>query len=114
MGAWCFLVDGHMVCGALDDGLMVRVPPEAGAALLGRADVTPLRQGKRTMRGFVRVAAAGARTAPALERWLALALAYTRTLPRKGERADKTQASDGKSGARPSARRGSSVRPAHR
>jgi hypothetical protein len=86
MGAWCFLVDGHMVCGALDDGLMVRVSPDAAEALLGREHVTSMRQGKRTMRGFVRVATAGVRTAPAFERWLAPALAYTRTLPRKGGR----------------------------
>lgn len=87
MGGTCFLMNGHMVCGA-DRGpsgfgrFMFRVGKANDAAALARPGASPVEMGGRRMGGFIFVAAeaAGADTLP---EWVALARSYVETLPPK-------------------------------
>jgi hypothetical protein len=70
MGRLAFMVGGSMCCSVGEEGLLVRVTPAEREALLAKPNVTPMKLGLRTMRGFVRVTPAGLRTRAALARWI--------------------------------------------
>jgi TfoX/Sxy family transcriptional regulator of competence genes len=70
MGGLAFMVDGALCCSVGRDGLLVRVDAAEREELLGSGVVSPMKLGGRTMKGFVRVAPEGVRTAAALAKWL--------------------------------------------
>jgi TfoX/Sxy family transcriptional regulator of competence genes len=70
MGTLAFLVQGALCCSVGRDGLLVRVRADERAALLTESNVSPMKLGARTMKGFIRVAPAGLRTRANLTRWL--------------------------------------------
>jgi TfoX/Sxy family transcriptional regulator of competence genes len=82
-GGVAFLWRGHMVAGVVGDDLMVRVGPEACDELLKRTHARAMDFTGRPMRGFLFIAPAGTKTRASLERWIAPALAYAASLPRK-------------------------------
>jgi len=91
MGGLCFMVAGSMCCSVSGKGgLLVRVDPGDFEEVLTEPHVKPMRMGRRTMRGFVRVESEGYRADPALERWVrrgvAVAMARSRTSPPGGKR----------------------------
>ncbi|MGE3675357.1 MAG: hypothetical protein AB7K71_37150, partial [Polyangiaceae bacterium] len=69
--------------------LLVRVSPAERDELLAGPHVSPMQLGKRTMRGFVRIAAPAYRTPASLKRWVL-----------RGTRREQSRA-DGRLGARP-------------
>jgi TfoX N-terminal domain len=76
-GGICFLVDDKMLVGAnRDNKLLIRVAPEEDAALLQRAEVTPMMHGDRSMPGFLYVESAGFEEDKALGFWLDKCLEY--------------------------------------
>lgn len=81
MGALAFMVGDSMCCSVSGDGLLVRIRPEERADALKRPHVTPMTLGRRTMKGFVRVAPEGFRTPTALTKWIerGIAAATVRT-----------------------------------
>ena len=70
MGSLAFMVNGSMCCAVGSDGILFRIDVEDRQAVLARAHVAPMTMGARTMKGFVRVAPAGYRTAAALAKWI--------------------------------------------
>lgn len=83
-GGLGFLIGGHMAVAASGQGgLMVRVPPERTEELVGRDHVSPMVMAGREIRGWVRVADDGIRTARQLGRWVRLGVGYARALPPK-------------------------------
>lgn len=70
MGTLAFMVNGSMCCSVGRDGLLVRVDAEERERLLEDPLVSPMKLGKRTMKGFVRVAAEGIKTRARLVKWL--------------------------------------------
>jgi TfoX/Sxy family transcriptional regulator of competence genes len=82
-GGIAFLDRGNMVCGVLDDDLMLRVGPDAYASALAKPHVRLMTFTGRPMRGMVYVSAAGVRTAKALRAWIARGLRFTQALPAK-------------------------------
>jgi TfoX/Sxy family transcriptional regulator of competence genes len=70
MGKLAFLVNGSMCCSVSEDSLLIRVTPAEREALLKQPSVSPMQLGKRTMRGFVRVAPGAYRTSASLRKWL--------------------------------------------
>lgn len=70
MGGLAFMANGVMKCSVGKDGLLIRVTPSDREKALARPHVTPMKLGKRTMAGFVRVDGAGLRTESALRQWL--------------------------------------------
>jgi len=81
-----FMLNGNLVIGTQRDGLIVRVgkEDEAKAAKLPGASVMEMRGHK--MPGWIIVAAEGCKTGVQVKRWLAMALAFNKTLPTKGAR----------------------------
>ena len=71
MGGLCFMVNGSMCCSVSGKGgLLIRVGAADYNLMLAEPHVEPLRMGRRTMTGFVRVAADGYRTDAALAKWI--------------------------------------------
>jgi TfoX/Sxy family transcriptional regulator of competence genes len=82
MGGLCFLVKGRMCASASGrGGLLVRVGPDAHAAMLAEPHVEPMGMGKRTMTGFVRVAPEGYRTEAGLKKWIKRGFDFVATMP---------------------------------
>lgn len=83
-GGICFMVDGNMAVGTNPAGeLLVRVDPKQRTEALGRPGAFAIRTGTREMTGFVAVTVEAIADETALRDWIALALAYTATLPPK-------------------------------
>ena len=83
-GGLAFLVAGSMsVAASGQGGLMVRIDPEAGEALLAKPHVRPFEMRGRPMRGWLRVDADGVRTKRQLEPWVKRGVGYARSLPPK-------------------------------
>jgi TfoX/Sxy family transcriptional regulator of competence genes len=80
-GGLAFLVDGHMgVSASSRGGLLVRVAPERGEALLEEPGVAPFEMRGRPMTGWLHVSAAAVEEDDALVRWVGLGLSCARTL----------------------------------
>jgi TfoX/Sxy family transcriptional regulator of competence genes len=80
-GGLAFLVDGHLAVSASSrGGLLVRVDPAQGEALLEEPGVAPFEMRGRAMTGWLHVAAAAVEEDDALERWVGHGLGFARTL----------------------------------
>ena len=83
-GGLAFLVGGNLsVAASGQGGLMVRVDPDDGEALLARPHARPFEMRGGPVRGWLRVDAEGLRTRRQLEPWVKRGLAYARSLPPK-------------------------------
>jgi TfoX/Sxy family transcriptional regulator of competence genes len=83
-GGLGFLVHGNMgVAASHNGGLLVRVDPAEGEALLTRPHVAPMEMRGRSMSGWIRVAPDGLKTKRQLATWVDRGLAYAQSLPRK-------------------------------
>jgi len=82
-GGLCFTVDGHMVCGVVDDKLMLRVGPEQHEAVLKLKHARPMDFTGKPMKGMVYVASEGCTTAAKVKPWVKRALDFVKTLPPK-------------------------------
>ena len=90
-GGLCFLINGNMCCGVLNDELVLRLEPEHAEDLLSRPHTRPMDFTGRPMQGYVYVAPEGLETDAALEGWVSRAIAYATQLPAKGPRRTPTR-----------------------
>jgi hypothetical protein len=82
-GGRAFLLNGNLLCGARDDGLLVRLGAGNDSWALECSDVVPMiSQGKR-MRGWVRAGATAFGDDAIRRKLLDSALAHVRSLPKK-------------------------------
>ncbi|HMD56735.1 MAG TPA: TfoX/Sxy family protein [Solirubrobacteraceae bacterium] len=83
-GGLAFLINGNMsVTASGQGGLLLRVEPAETDALLRQKHARPFEMRGRAMQGWLRVEANGVRTKRQLERWVARAVDYARSLPSK-------------------------------
>lgn len=82
-GGLAWLLDGHLLCGARDVGLMVRLGKGNDAWALEYPDVEPMVMQGRAMSGWVRVGLDGCADDDLRKRLLDAAVAFVRTLPPK-------------------------------
>ena len=82
-GGIAFMLRGNMVCGVIDDTLMVRVGPAQHAAALREAHVQPFDLTGRPMKGWVTVNAPGLANPDDLTRWVQRGIDFALTLPAK-------------------------------
>lgn len=77
-------VHGNLICGLFQDSVVVRLGKEGAAAAMANEGADPFSpmQG-RVMTGYALVPEADCHDRAALAPWLARALAYTLTLPKK-------------------------------
>ena len=82
-GGWAWLLNGNLLCGARDDGMLARLGRDRDGWALEVPDVVPMVSRGRWMHGWVR-AGPGAFGDDGLRRKLIdAALAFVRTLPAK-------------------------------
>ena len=79
-GGLSFMIGGHMALGIVGEELMVRVGRDGYQRALGRAHAREMDFTGRSIKGFVFVEPAGIRTKRSLASWVALALAFAKTL----------------------------------
>lgn len=82
-GAYAFMVNGNMACGALDDRLLVRVGPVAYEEALELPGASVFEGNGRVMGGFVIVDAETLASDRALGEWVERGVAFAATLPPK-------------------------------
>lgn len=82
-GGVCFLLNGNMACGVLNEDLIVRVGPQSYEDCLKMPNTKPFDITGRPMKGWVMVAPEGHKTAKDLRSWIERGVTFTRTLPAK-------------------------------
>jgi hypothetical protein len=83
-GGLAFLIGGNMAVAASGKGgLLVRVAPAEGDALLDGSAITPMVMGGRELRGWLRVAPEALGDDAALREWVQRGVGFAQTLPRK-------------------------------
>jgi TfoX/Sxy family transcriptional regulator of competence genes len=84
-GGLAFLVAGNMAVAASGQGgLLARVDPEEGKALVRSEGVAPMEMRGREMAGWLRVNTEALEAMAELETWVRRSVAYARSLPPKG------------------------------
>ena len=82
-GGICFLVNGNMACGPVNDVLMVRVGPDAYEAALARPEASELDFTGRPMRGMVQIDVADLGDDELLSWWVDAGVDFALSLPAK-------------------------------
>ncbi|MCA8916253.1 MAG: TfoX/Sxy family protein [Planctomycetes bacterium] len=82
-GGLCFTVNGNMVCGIVDDKLMLRVGKDNYDAALKLKHVEPMTFTGKPMKSMVYVTPAACKTPAAVKPWVKRALDFAKTLPPK-------------------------------
>jgi hypothetical protein len=82
-GGWAWLWFGNLLCGARDDGMLVRLGKGNDGWALKPPAVVPMISRGRHMLGWVRAGATAFGDDKLRRRLLDEALAFVRTLPRK-------------------------------
>jgi TfoX/Sxy family transcriptional regulator of competence genes len=84
-GGLAFLVGGNMAVSASGQGgLLLRCDPAETDALVEKPHASRFEMRGREMDGWLRIAPEGVQTQRDLERWVAVGVAYARSLPVKG------------------------------
>jgi hypothetical protein len=84
-GGLAFLLGGNMsVSVSGQGGLLLRCDPAETDALIAKPHAERFEMRGRAMDGWLRVAPEGVKTKRELERWVAVGVAYARSLPAKG------------------------------
>jgi TfoX/Sxy family transcriptional regulator of competence genes len=82
-GGLAFLLNGNMCVGVHEDGLIVRLDPEATDAALKRPHATLFDMTGRPMKGWIVVDAAGVKNEKDLKTWVDIAVEHASKLPKK-------------------------------
>jgi TfoX/Sxy family transcriptional regulator of competence genes len=82
-GGLCFMLNGHMVCGVLNDDLVLHLGPDAAEKALDRPHVRPMDFTGKPLKSMVYIAPPGFKRTDALNRWLTKALNLAASLPPK-------------------------------
>ncbi len=82
-GGVCFLIRGNMVCGILNDDLIVRVGPQKYRDSLKLPNTRQFDITGKPMKGWVMVSAEGHRTKDNLAFWVEQGVTFALTLPSK-------------------------------
>jgi len=84
-GGLAFLVNGNMsVAASGQGGILLRVDPDESEALTQSTSALPFVMRGREMQGWLRVEARDVHDDAELARWVALGVAFARSLPAKG------------------------------
>jgi len=82
-GGWAWLLNGHLLCGARDDGMLVRLGKDQDAWALDILGIEPMISRARRMHGWVRAAPEVYGNDTLRHTLLNAALKFVRSLPAK-------------------------------
>lgn len=82
-GGWAWLAHGNLLCGARDDGMLVRLGKDHDGWALQIPGIVPMISRGRRMHGWVRVASEAYGNDALRQKLLNSALTFVRSLPAK-------------------------------
>jgi len=82
-GGICFLVNGHMALGLVNNDLMIRVKPDDIEKLLSLPHVRKMDFTGRPLKGFLYIGAKGTKSDKALRKWVLKSVKFVLSLPAK-------------------------------
>jgi TfoX/Sxy family transcriptional regulator of competence genes len=82
-GGMCYLLNGNMLCGVVDQRMIVRLGKERQAEAMTRPHTRPFDYTGKAMSGWLMVDAQGCATEEDLADWVQVCLDYVRGLPPK-------------------------------
>ncbi|MCW9039597.1 MAG: TfoX/Sxy family protein [Rhodospirillales bacterium] len=82
-GGICFMLDGNMVCGVINEDLMLRVGPDAYESTLALDGARPMDFTGKSLKGFVYVDGAFVAEDTDLAEWVGRGLVFAAGLPPK-------------------------------
>jgi hypothetical protein len=82
-GGWAWLVNGNLLCGSRDDGMLVRLGKSNDSWALKISGIKPMLSGKRHMQGWIRVGPKVYGDDTLRLKLLNAALDFNKSLPRK-------------------------------
>ena len=82
-GGWAWLVNGNLLCGARDDGLLARLGRGNDAWALGLPGIVPMLSRGREMQGWVRATSRAWGDDKLRRKLIAAALEFNATVPAK-------------------------------
>jgi hypothetical protein len=82
-GGRAWLLRGHLLCGARDDGMLVRLGKGGDGWALEQPDIIPMMMRERRMNGWVRAGPIAYGDDAVRQKLIEAALAYVRSLPAK-------------------------------
>jgi TfoX/Sxy family transcriptional regulator of competence genes len=82
-GGVCFLLNGNMACGVINNDLIVRVGPEKHATALTHPHARPFDFSGKPMTGWVYISSPGLVTEHDLHEWIRRGVDFADTLPPK-------------------------------
>jgi TfoX N-terminal domain len=82
-GGWAWLLNGNLLCGARDDGLLVRLGKDNEAWALRMPGIVPMISGARRMYGWVRADSQAFGDDALRQELVTRAIDFVRTLPAK-------------------------------
>ena len=91
-GGVCFMIRGRMVCGIIDDALMVRLDPAEADRFADDAHVRPMDFTGRPMRGYLFVDAEGLASPRSLTTWVERCVSHVETMPVKRTKSTQRRA----------------------
>ena len=82
-GGWAWLLNGNLLCGARDDGMLVRLGKDNETWALKMPGIVPMISGARRMHGWVRADSQAFGYDALRQKLVTCALDFVRTLPAK-------------------------------
>ena len=85
-GGLCFLVNGNMALGLVNDDLMIRVEPESYEKLLAQPNVRKMDFTGKPLKGFIYVSSKGTASDRDLMKWVSKGVEFAISLPAKDKK----------------------------
>jgi TfoX/Sxy family transcriptional regulator of competence genes len=85
-GGLCFLINGNMACGVLNNDFIAKVDPESHDSLLKKPAARPFDFSGRPMKGILYVGPQGVKAPKDLRFWVNTSLAHALSKPPKAAR----------------------------
>ncbi len=85
-GGLCFLVNGNMALGLVNDDLMIRVGPNSYEKLLAQPNVRKMDFTGKPLKGFLYVGAKGTDSDKDLKKWVSKGIEFAMSLPAKDKK----------------------------
>lgn len=82
-GGWAWMVRGNLLCGAREDGMLVRLGKDRDSWALAIPGIAPMVMQGRRMNGWVRAASAAYRDDALRGKLVKAALEFNQSLPKK-------------------------------
>jgi TfoX/Sxy family transcriptional regulator of competence genes len=84
-GGLCFLVNGNMAFGLVNDDLMIRVGPDSYEKILSQPHVRKMDFTGKPLKGFLYVGAKGTESDKDLKKWVLFGIEFAKSLPAKNK-----------------------------